>query len=299
MKIAYSIPAFIRNEDIYRHSDLSMFSNVLYSAQGDEDTIFIFYNQGCLSNDELDAFLQNYDINYEIIGEGKNVGIPIARQAVFEYVWAKYPDIPYQCELHLDMILYPKWYLPITDYLDNHPEEPCMSPAILNGFGGYSLDPNNSITINGRSLNETIELLESLKKDEFIRAFTHPVIHNSNILKEVGGIDLRFLRGTQGFEDYSILISYANYVGTRYKWYPKVNGNTTVFHNLVTQRTTVEGVQENISINEEGLFQQYGAYGFKALSELLADNEYTGKIYEYRVNNFMNARFSFEIPDTN
>lgn len=297
MKIAYSIPAFIRSEDIYRHNDLAMFSNLLYSAQGDDDTIFILYNQGGLSNDELAGFLENYDIKYEIIGEGKNVGIPKARQSVFEYVWANYPDIPYQVELHLDMLLYDKWYLPITDYLDNNPDEPCMAPAIISGLGDYTMDDSAPIHLGNQSLNETIHFLSKLKTNKIVTGFCHPIIHNSKILKDIGGIDLRFLRGTQGFEDYSILISYYNYVGTKNKWYPKVNGNTTVFHNLVAQRFTVDAVMENICINEEGLYQQYGAYGFKVLSEVLNDPTYTGKIYENRVQNFINTNFQFTPSD--
>lgn len=293
MKIAYSIPAFIRSEEEYKKLDLKMISNVLYSAEGDDDVIFIFYNQGCLSNDELDGLIQNFNIRYEIIGEGKNVGIPKARQEVFEYVWENYSDIPYQVELHLDMILYNKWYLPITDYLDTHEDEPCMAPAIINGFGGYTMGGNDNVKIDGKTLEEAIDFLSKIKVDDIVRGFFHPIVHNSRILKEVGGIDLRFLKGNQGFEDYAILISYYNYIGSKKKWYPKANGNTTVFHNLVTQRGTVGGVMESIAINEEGLYRQFGANGFKVLSEMLDDNEYTGKIYANRVNNFINAKYEF------
>lgn len=292
LKIAYSIPAFIRSEDQYTKTDLIMLGNVLSTVQSDNDAIFIFYNQGCLNNYELESFLNNYDINYKIIGEGENVGIPKARQEVFQYVWDNYPEIPYQVEIHLDMLLYDKWYLPITDYLDTHEDEPCMSAAIINGFGGYSFGENN-IKITDMKLSDATEVLKNTKIDKIDRGFNHPVIHKSNVLKEVGGIDLRFLKGGQGFEDYAILISYYNYLGTNKKWYPKANGNTTVFHNLLTQRKTLPNVLESIALNEEGLYQQFGAYGFKVLSEMLADTEYTGKIYEYRVNRFVNTNFQF------
>lgn len=293
MKIAYSIPAFIRSEEIYVNHDFSMFNNLLLSCQGDDDTVFVFYNQGCLSNDQLNTVLQNYNIKFHIIGNGVNVGIPKARQEIFQFVWSNYPNIPYQVELHLDMLLYPKWYIPITDYLDSNPQEPCMAPAIINGFGGYSHSSTNLYKIVGLRLDEGMAYLQNIKVDKIIKGFYHPIIHNSNILKEVGGIDLRFLKGGQGFEDYAILIAYYNYLGTKANWYPKSNGNTTVFHNLLTQRHTISDVKESIIINEEGLYHQFGAYGFKVLSKMLDDTEYTGKIYEYRVNKFINTQFQF------
>lgn len=290
MKVAFSLPFFVRSTKEERIRDINMLILNLESLNNYEDVLLVIYNQGNLSNKEIKALMTNYNINYDIIGKGENMGIPIARQKSFEHVWNNYPEIKYQGELHVDMIFCKDWYKPMIDYLENNKNEPMVSPAIITAYGAYSMDFNKVINIPS-NLRKMTKILESFKVDKIINGLVHPVIHKSDILKDIGGIDLRFFRGKQGYEDYAILIGYYNYIGSKYKWKPKIYGISTVFHAVCQQRITVDNLQKDILINEEGLFHQFGATGFKILSEMLDDNVIMGPFYEKRVNSFVNLKF--------
>ena len=285
MKIAFSLPVFIRDD--YKASDLKLLYNCISTLGLSDEALLVIYNQGYFSNNELKSLMKTLKINCDILGDGTNVGIPIARQKTFEYIWSTYPTIEYIGELHLDMIFYNKWYEPLMDFLNTHPNEPMISPGLIDANGFYVIDRNIQYTLP-KTLPEICDLLQSVKNDIVHEWLVHPAIHKSQCLKDIGGIDLRFFKGKQGYEDYSILIGYHNYIGSKNNWKPKLYGMSTVYHAYCQQRWTVKDVQKDIWINEEGLFNQYGAYGFKYLSEMLNDKEIMGPFYEKRVNNFIN-----------
>lgn len=291
MRIAFSLLLLIREEYSDKLRDITMIRNCIKSLGRDDNAIFVVYNQGVFSNNAIEELLKTYNINYDIIGSQINVGIPIARQKTFEHIWSNYPEVKYICELHSDMIFYKEWYRPLIAYLEENKNEPMISPGIINGNGEYIMKSGEKIHIPN-TLDKAMELIESLKIDRIVDGLVHPAIHNVQALKEIGGIDLRFFKGKQGYEDYSILIGYAYYIGVRYKWRPKINGNSTVIHFVAAQRWKLEGANYEIAFNEEGLFQQYGAYGMKILSEMLNDNDFMGKRYSERVNTFINSTLS-------
>ena len=107
--------------------------------------------------------------------------------------------------------------------------------------------------------------MAALKQDTIIRGFTHPCIHNLNILKEIGGLNTAFLKGKQAFEDDSLLLGYHYYYGTKTNWKPKVNYQTVVYHEIGGQRYDLN---DNIMINFDGLIKQYGAMGIKRLANI-------------------------------
>lgn len=294
MKIALSLPLLIREDPRVSRIDVSMLINCIKSLQGNDESLIVIYNQGSFfTNETLRVFLKDYEINFDVIGEGINVGIPIARQMCFEHVWENYPEIEYQAEIHLDMIFYKGWYKEVINFMKKNPDEPMVSPAIINAQGQNIIDSTKTYKIP-YSVEECMRLLEYIKIDKVFEKLVHPAIHNATALKDIGGIDLRFFKGKQGYEDYSMLIAYYNYLGTSKKWKPKIYANSTVLHGVAQQRWTLDNVQEDIAINEEGLYQQYGAMGFKALAEMLNDEEIMGMLYKIRVEHFINTNYVFE-----
>ncbi len=272
MKIAFSLPLLIREEKNYVNGDIKLLNNFLETLQGCEDAILIIYNGGCLTDGVLNSIMKNYDINYEIIGSRTNVGLPTVKQRNFEYIWRNYKEVPYIASLHLDMVFYKEWYKSLINYLEEHPEEPMVSPGVINSTGNYSMDLDKVIK-PPKDLNELVNLIQSIKVNKVIEGFANPAIHRASLLKEIGGIQTSFFRDDQGDEDYSILMGYYNYMGAKLDWKPKMCGTSTVYHGMMSQRSTVEDFKEHMILNYRGLYELYGAYGFKIVSEMLGYKE--------------------------
>lgn len=272
MEIIYTLPFFIRKEPNFYEYDLKLADDCFSSLQQSDDVTIVIYNQGCFTKDRLLNFLSSYRIKPIIIGEGENVGIAKARQLCFEYIWEHYDEVPFICEIHLDMIFPPNWHKPLIGYLKNS-DEPMISPGILTSSKEVHL-----VNIEGTKVKipqnntDLISLLTQLEKDEVNERFVHPVIHKSHILKEVGGYDYRFFKGKQGFEDDSLLLGYLYYMGTRTNWKPKCYLKSWVYHATMVQRMTLNEKYEDFQINLNGLFHQYGGYGFKHLSKIYNNN---------------------------
>jgi len=119
-----------------------------------------------------------------------------------------------------------------------------------------------------------------LRADSIVPGFTHPCIHNLDILREIGGFDPIFLQGKQAFEDDSLLLGYHYYYGTKANWKPKVNYQTVVYHEIGGQRYDSS---DGIMINFEGLVRQYGAMGIKRLANL-HQNDWSIKFFTDKFN---------------
>lgn len=247
----------------YLFEDKKLATKCLKSLEAAQYKSVVVYNQGCLSNKELEDFLASFNLNFIVIGEARNVGIPIGRQRCFEYIWEHAPHVQYISEIHLDMIFTPEWEQNLVTYLQTH-DEPMISCGIIDKEGEMKFI-NKTITGLPED-EETLQIfLKNLKRDEVVHGFAHPCIHKSQILKTTGGYSLRFLKGKQCFEDDSILLGYYYYYGTKTKWYPKISYQSVVYHAVALQRLDLE---DSIMINFEGLVKQYGAMGLKHLSEL-------------------------------
>jgi len=222
----------------------------------------VIYNQGFFTNEQLQEFLSKFDLEYIIIGEGSNVGTTIGRQRCCQYIWDNYPDTEYISELHLDMIVTKHWEDRLVEYLETH-DEPIISCGIVDQHGNLPF-LNKTVTMPASS-DAYCDFLTALKQDSIVHGFTNPCIHVSNILKETGGYNERFLKGKQCFEDDSMLLGYYYYYGTRFNWQPKINYNSVVYHAVAGQRISIS---DNIQVNFNGLVKQYGAMGMKHLSSL-------------------------------
>lgn len=231
----------------------------------------VVYNQGYLSHDELRQYLSEFELDIHIIGDGTNVGIPFGRQSCFNYIWTHFPDTEYISETHLDMYLSRQWEDPLIAYLASHDE-----PMICSGI----IDQNGDMPILGKkkplpqAVDAYDDFLLNLREDSVLHGLTHPCIHVSKILKEVGGYDLVFLKGKQCFEDDSLMLSYYYYYGTRMNWHPKINYNSVAYHAVAGQRMSLT---DSMLINYNGLVKQYGAMGIKNLGQLR--NSQWHKIY--------------------
>jgi len=268
MEIIYTLPFFIREELNFQNYDLKLAADCLSSLQESDGVTVVLYNQGCLTKDRLLNFLSSYGIKPIIIGEGKNVGIAKARQTCFEYIWKHYDEVPFICEIHLDMIFPKNWYKPLINYLRNT-DEPMLSPGILTLSGELQpMDIEGSKVEIPQKNADLISLLTQFARDEICEGFVHPIIHKSHILKDVGGYDYRFLKGKQGFEDDSLLLGYLYYMGTRTKWKPKSYLKSWVYHATMVQRMTLHDKDQDFQLNLNGLFYQYGGYGFRHLSKI-------------------------------
>lgn len=263
----------------YLEEDKELATKCLYSLENTTYKTIIVYNQGCLSNKELYLFLNNFNLNFYIMGEAINVGIPRARQYCFEYIWQNYPHATYISELHVDMLFAPHWEDALISYLEMH-EEPMISCGIVDRDGEMKLI-NRVVGKMPTCLPECINFLESLRCEEVVHGFTHPCIHKNFILKQVGGYDIKFLKGKLAFEDDSLLLGYYYYYGTKVNWYPKVNYQSVVYHATCMQRFTLDN---DSNINFNGLLKQYGAMGLKHLSQLHT-NSWSIGFFQQHFNN--------------
>jgi len=258
---------------ILKENELQMAENCLYSfAEANANEPLVLYNQGYLTNNELIDFINQFKLKFIILGEGRNIGIPAARQNCFEYIWNNIPNTKYISELHVDMIFTKGWSDTIIEYLQKS-REPMLSPGILTVYGELHPDKKGEKSVSVP--NDTIELkslLEMLASDRICEGFVHPVIHKSDILKEIGGYDLDFLKGQQGYEDDSILLGYRYYMGTGASWRPKAYLKAMVYHISLAQRMQMKNIQNETSKNLDGLVKQYGVYGLKQLSQIHRNN---------------------------
>lgn len=283
MNMIHTLPLFIREAS--QAEDLNMTLQCLQSLQLSQDHLVILYNQGFLTNEELALWLATHGITETVIlGDGVNAGIAKGRQACFEYIWEHYPEVQYISEIHVDMMFPPDWSVPLTDYLSEH-EEPIVSPGILTAFG--ELQPLGRSMELPVTMEGIISALSAIPKENtVIEGFVHPVIHRSKVLQEIGGYDARFLRGKQGYEDDSLLLGYCYYMGNRCNWKPKCCLRSWVYHATMAQRMSLPDKLVDFAVNEQGLFEQYGAYGFKRLSQIYNHSDsfnhlfakYTGSI---------------------
>ncbi len=245
-----------------RAQDLAMVETCLKSLEQSTYKTVVVYNQGCLSNDELQAYLKNFALRFYIIGEGANTGTTIGRQACFRYIWENFSETEYISEIHPDMIFPSHWEDAPVAYLASH-DEPMVSCGIVDHTGNMPF-LNKAVTLPA-SPDAYGDFLETLREDTIRRGFTVPCIHVSPILRETGGYDPAFLKGKQCFEDDSMLLGYYYYYGTRADWHPKVCYGSVVYHAVAGQRMNLDG---NIVDNFNGLLRQYGAVGLKHLSTL-------------------------------
>lgn len=265
--LVYIIPFFVNHNDLY--NEIEMARECFKSLDIEDDSEFIIYNQGCLSNESLEEFLKSFKIKYHIIGNGENVGIPIARRQCIEYIWNNLNDVDYIAEIHLDMIFTPKWYEPLIYYLKNS-DEPMVAPRILYleieaMERGFKVTGQDGIVGFFGDLSTRIEILKSYREDKIVEGFVHPVIHKAELLKSINPYDTKFLNGKQGFEDDSIILGYNYLMGLNKKWKPKINFNSCVFHMTMAQRMKLENLNGEMEKNLNGLYAQYGAYGLKEL----------------------------------
>ncbi|MDQ0268280.1 hypothetical protein [Cytobacillus purgationiresistens] len=263
MKIIHTIPLLIRPEFLI--DDLEMAKRCFETLQPTKGNPVVLYNQGGLNNDEIRELFPPSESSVVILGNGENVGIAQARQNCFDYIWEHYEDVEYISEIHVDMLFPPNWYGPLVEFLTNS-DEPMISPGILTMNG--ELQPLNLYTAIPDNTDDLIALLGKMNRDEVHERFVHPVIHKASILRVIGGYDTRFLQGKQGYEDDSLLLGYAYYMGTRTNWRPKCYLKSWVYHATMAQRGTFTDRHLDFSINEQGLIRQYGAYGLKRLSNI-------------------------------
>lgn len=275
--IAHTIPFLLRNQ-----GDLEMADRCFSSLQNTKDSIVVLFNQGYMTNEELVDFLVQYKIEFHILGKGVNVGIPAARAACMEYIWSKMPECDFISEIHVDMIFPTNWCKPLIKFLDRS-EEPMVCPGIVTQFGEvHPLAKNIQSVQVPDSTSAIIELCDRLKEDKICQGFVHPVVHKSQVLKEIGGYDTGFLTGKQGYEDDSLLLGYSYYLGTKRAWKPKCYLESYVYHASLAQRATLENIHAEFAANKEGLFRQYGAYGFKQLARIHNNAEFLRLFDQFR-----------------
>ncbi|WP_212031170.1 hypothetical protein [Cytobacillus depressus] len=281
MRIVHTL-LFMLREKFYEE-DLIMAGKCFETLSRSDENTVVIYNKGSLDNATLKEFLNPFNIKYHILGDGRNIGIPQARQKCFEYVWGKYPETPYISEIHLDMLFPTNWYSELIQYLENN-DEPLISPGIITATGDVFPKGNGNYDLP-KEVNEVLGLLERISEDKVIQGFVHPVIHRVSTLKSVGGYDVNFLTGMQAYEDDSLLLGYLYFMGTRTNWYPKVCFKSFVYHAYMGQRITLENIQDEHRKNLEGLFHQYGAKGLKQLSNLhiLDARDHFKELYELNI----------------
>mgnify|MGYP001281113204 CR=1 FL=1 len=264
MRIIHTMPLMIRSEPL-NIEDITMASACFESLALTDNALVIIYNQGGLDNAQLNHLCSSFKLSTVILGEGENVGIARARQCCFEYIWKYHIDTEYISEIHVDMVFPPNWQSPLIEYLDIT-DEPMISPGIITING--ELQPLGQYTHIPSTYPELITHLEGLSLDEVHPGFVHPVIHRASALRSVGGYDTQFLRGKQGYEDDSLLLGYVYYMGTKNQWRPNCYLKSWVYHATMAQRMSLPDKHIDFAINEKGLFQQYGAYGLKQLSQI-------------------------------
>lgn len=261
MNLIHTLLFLLRQKNTSEDIDLA--KENLKSLEKSSYSTLVVYNQGPMSNEELEDFLHQFDLHCIIIGEGINVGITAGRQSCFQYIWDHYPDTGFISELHMDMIFPPHWEDAMLEYL-NTTDEPAVSVGIINKKGTMPF-VDDTVRKMPDNFEAYSSFLSGLCCNKIVHGFTHPCIHKSAILKETGGYNTHFLKGRQCFEDDSLLLGYYYYYGTKADWHPKINLNSVVYHAVALQRLDIHG---NININLDGLIKQYGAMGMKSLSHL-------------------------------
>ncbi|MDU5949341.1 MAG: class I SAM-dependent methyltransferase, partial [Paenibacillus macerans] len=263
MDVIHTLPLFIRPEN--READIAMAFECLKSLGASRDHHVVIYNQGSLSFEEVESLVTRSEVSADILGSGNNDGIAFARQACFNYIEQQYPSVPFISEIHVDMLFPRNWYVPLISFLASS-DEPMICPGLLTAYG--ELQPLGERIDLPRSPEAILQLLGQLPQEGLKPGFVHPVLHRAELLRELGGYDVRFLQGTQGFEDDSLLLAYAYYMGTRSGWRPKCCLASWVYHATLAQRMSLSNIGTEFLRNEEGLASQYGAYGLRQLSLL-------------------------------
>ncbi|NRD79497.1 hypothetical protein HPT25_19225 [Bacillus sp. BRMEA1] len=263
--VIHTMPVLIRNQD-----DLSMLITCLESlAKSEEHPMVILYNQGNLTNADLTNVIEPYIKKYHIIGAGKNDGIPFARQACFEYVWAHYPECIYLTEIHPDMIFSPHWTDPLQEFLETHPNEPCVCPGILTASGEWHpYKKGIPITAIPKSMDQLLTVLDEHKTAKVVEGFVHPVMHRSSDLKKIGGYQLSDLPGMQGYEDDYLLLSYFHILRLPATWKPKAYLQSCVFHYTMAQRMSLPNIEQEANKNLEGIIRRFGTQGLQDLKHI-------------------------------
>ena len=261
MRLIHTLLFLFREDRILEDTNLAV--SCLKSLEKGSCKNVIVYNQGFFTNDQLKAFLSQFDLNCIVIGNGVNVGTAVGRQCCFEYIWENSSEVEFISEIHLDMIFTHNWEEALINYLDSN-DEPMVSCGIVDQQGNMNFLEKVSESIP-TDPNLFDDFLIGLRTDKVVHGFTNPCVHISSILKAAGGYNPRFLKGMQCFEDDSMLLGYFYYYGTRANWQPKVNYNSVVYHAIAGQRL---GLYDSVQLNFDGLVRQYGAMGLKHLSKL-------------------------------
>jgi len=275
-EIAYTLPFMLISD-----TDLQMADECFKSlSTGNADGILVLYNQGPLSNKQLEIFLSKYPIENVILGNGENIGIPAARQACFKYIWNNLPEVLFVSEIHVDMIFTSDWVKVLTQWLKSN-DEPMIAPGILTAFGELHPEQKGIKSIEIPSdYSSILALLPLLTTDSLAEGLVHPVIHKAETLKAIGGYDTRFLTGQQGFEDDSLLLGYRFYMGVRNNWKPKACLKTRVFHKSLAQRVYLQNMQSECAKNLEGLIKQYGVYGLEQLDRMHCNKTFEATVQD-------------------
>ncbi len=248
--LIHTLLLLIREES----GDLEMTKKCLRSLEKSRYKTVVIFNQGTLTNEELEEFLEPFRLDCVVIGNGTNAGTIVGRQSCFDIVYRWFPDTVFISEIHPDMIFSTNWEDALVSYLAANEDEPMIGCGIVTDASVPLLGPD-----------DTDAFLAQYQRDQVERGFNLPCVHKAEVLKAVGGYDARFLTGKQAFEDDSLLLGYHYYYGTRANWAPKVNCNSVVYHAVGGQRF---GLNDNLFTNYDGLIKQYGAMGIGALAKL-------------------------------
>ena len=261
MKLIHTLLFLLRPDK--SSEDIDLAKTCLKSLEKGSCKTLVVYNQGSLSNEELQEFLRQFDLDCTVIGGAVNVGIAAGRQSCFQYIWDHFPDTEFISEIHLDMVFTHQWEDALVDFLRKS-DEPVVSAGIIDKSGVLPFLDQEAHELPS-NFKDYGSFLIGLRRDRIVHGFTHPCIHKAEIIREIGGYNTHFLQGKQCFEDDSLLLGYYYYYGTKADWYPKVNYNTVVYHAVALQRLDLH---DSIMPNYHGLVIQYGAIGLKNLSHL-------------------------------
>lgn len=275
-RVVHTLPVLIRADSMDR--DLEMFQQCIESLV-DSDIMVVAYNQGCLLDAEIRAAFAESGVPVVVLGNGNNDGIPLSRQACFQYTWDTWPKTPYVSEIHLDMVFTKGWLWPLVQFLEDT-DEPMVCPSIVTAQGDVIPERTTGRKHIDVSRGNVATILTALAEPGVSEGFVHPVLHRVQALRAVGGYDLRFLRGKQGFEDDSLLLSYLYYMGTRTNWKPKCLHSSVVFHAVMAQRMQLPGANTDFQTNLNGLLRLYGASGFWHLSKLRPPGNHFESLFE-------------------
>ncbi|SMB98526.1 hypothetical protein SAMN00808754_2389 [Thermanaeromonas toyohensis ToBE] len=284
--VAHTLPFLITGKKDLFLADLCLRS----LEQSSPGALVILYNQGVLSNGELKDYLKRYNLQVHLLGQGINIGIAAGRMACFNYIWSRYPGVRYISEIHVDMIFPPGWVEGLIDFFNLYPEEPMVCPGILTSRGELHPEGKGKPVvpkIPTHDIEHMHNLLTTLTREVVLEGFVHPVLHRAEMLLAVGGYDLRFLKGKQGYEDDSLLLGYRYYMGLKYNWKPKCYLKVRVYHATLAQRPTLAGKEEAMAANLRGLVYQYGVKGLLELSEIYRDNPHFKTLAEQLIGELL------------